>query len=353
MLGKLLPYLAIGLDRRARSLGARRASSSACRSAAASLLLVGALVPLPDRRARPRHLHLGGRAQSQLLATQIAMVVTFLPAFLLSGFMFAIDEHAAAAAGHLLPGAGALLPRGDARHLPQGRRRSTCCGAQGAAHGRSSPCVGPGARGARVPQGARDDAARALEPRRARWCARSCARCSATRGCARMIFVAPIIQLLIFGYAVSTDVRDTRDVRRRPRPHARPRASWSTRSPPRGYFRDRRALATGPRDLVDALDHGRAIARRSRSPRGFAARPRAPARRARCRSWSTAPTRTSPPWRRATPSASCSGYGARARADRAARAPASTCASAPGSTPTSTAATTTCRRWSGMIMLLM
>jgi ABC-2 type transport system permease protein len=30
-------------------------------------------------------------AKSQLLATQIAMLVTFLPAFLLSGFMFAID----------------------------------------------------------------------------------------------------------------------------------------------------------------------------------------------------------------------------------------------------------------------
>jgi ABC-2 type transport system permease protein len=30
-------------------------------------------------------------ARSQLLATQIAMIATFLPAFLLSGFMFAID----------------------------------------------------------------------------------------------------------------------------------------------------------------------------------------------------------------------------------------------------------------------
>lgn len=30
-------------------------------------------------------------ARSQLLATQMAMILTFLPAFLLSGFMFAID----------------------------------------------------------------------------------------------------------------------------------------------------------------------------------------------------------------------------------------------------------------------
>lgn len=30
-------------------------------------------------------------AKSQLLATQLAMILTFLPAFLLSGFMFAIE----------------------------------------------------------------------------------------------------------------------------------------------------------------------------------------------------------------------------------------------------------------------
>jgi ABC-2 type transport system permease protein len=30
-------------------------------------------------------------ARSQVLATQIAMIATFLPAFLLSGFMFSID----------------------------------------------------------------------------------------------------------------------------------------------------------------------------------------------------------------------------------------------------------------------
>jgi ABC-2 type transport system permease protein len=73
----------------------------------------------------------------------------------------------------------------------------------------------------------------------------------------RVIFVAPVLQLLAFGYAVSTDVRDTRlflvD-------HDRTVASRDlveafTAS---GYFRligrsDRSA------DLVDALDYGRAI----------------------------------------------------------------------------------------------
>ena len=72
----------------------------------------------------------------------------------------------------------------------------------------------------------------------------------------RIIFVAPMIQLVIFGYAVSTDVRDTSvflvD-------HDRSRASRElvatlTAS---GYFRivDR---SDRPADLVAALDHGRA-----------------------------------------------------------------------------------------------
>ncbi len=34
---------------------------------------------------------ISARARSQLLATQVAMIATFLPAFLLSGFMFAIE----------------------------------------------------------------------------------------------------------------------------------------------------------------------------------------------------------------------------------------------------------------------
>jgi ABC-2 type transport system permease protein len=76
------------------------------------------------------------------------------------------------------------------------------------------------------------------------------------RGLLRVIFVAPVMQLILFGYAVSTDVRGTATF---VVDHDRSRDSRDlieafTAS---GYFR----LAGGSersRDLVRALDHGRA-----------------------------------------------------------------------------------------------
>jgi len=73
----------------------------------------------------------------------------------------------------------------------------------------------------------------------------------------RVVFVAPLIQLMIFGYAVSTDVRDTRmfvvDHEHTAASRALVEAMTSS-----GYFRvvghsDR------PADLVTAIDHGRAL----------------------------------------------------------------------------------------------
>ena len=59
--------------------------------------------------------------KSQLLASQLAMVATFLPAFLLSGFMFTIANMPAVDPDRHLPRAGAVL-RGDPQgHLPEGR----------------------------------------------------------------------------------------------------------------------------------------------------------------------------------------------------------------------------------------
>src|SRR3990167_2843698 len=73
----------------------------------------------------------------------------------------------------------------------------------------------------------------------------------------RVIFVAPLIQLLVFGYAVSTDIRDTppfivdHDTSRQSRQLIEAFAAS-------GYFavvgRSER-----PADLVSALDHGSAI----------------------------------------------------------------------------------------------
>lgn len=89
VLGKLLPYLVIGLADVVVTtalgvwlFGVPFRGSVAYLMGASALFLVGAL---------GLGLFISAATRSQLLATQLAMVVTFLPAFLLSGFMYAID----------------------------------------------------------------------------------------------------------------------------------------------------------------------------------------------------------------------------------------------------------------------
>lgn len=82
----------------------------------------------------------------------------------------------------------------------------------------------------------------------------------------RIIFVAPLFQLVVFGYAVSTDVRNTATF---VVDHDRSRASRElvdvlTSS---GYFRVK-GRSDRPADLVRALDHGDAIVG-IEIPRGF------------------------------------------------------------------------------------
>ena len=89
VLGKLLPYLVIGLLDVAvtTALGVWLfdvpfRGQLASLMGASTLFLIGAL---------GLGLFISAATRSQLLATQLAMVVTFLPAFLLSGFMYAIE----------------------------------------------------------------------------------------------------------------------------------------------------------------------------------------------------------------------------------------------------------------------
>ena len=73
----------------------------------------------------------------------------------------------------------------------------------------------------------------------------------------RVIFLAPLVQLVVFGYAVSTDVRHTSTLLV---DHDRTQASRELAEllTASGYFRIvERSSRSG--DLVDALDHGRAI----------------------------------------------------------------------------------------------
>jgi len=73
---------------------------------------------------------------------------------------------------------------------------------------------------------------------------------------ARLVIVAPIVQLLVFGYAVSTDVRHTPTI---VLDHDRSRASRELVSAltAGGYF-DVVEMAQRDGDLADALEHGRA-----------------------------------------------------------------------------------------------
>ena len=88
VIGKLLPYLAIGLiDVVVVSIigvvlfGVPFRGNAALLMILATAFLIGAL---------GLGMFISAVAKSQVLATQLAMIVTFLPAFLLSGFMFAI-----------------------------------------------------------------------------------------------------------------------------------------------------------------------------------------------------------------------------------------------------------------------
>ena len=83
-----------------------------------------------------------------------------------------------------------------------------------------------------------------------------------------LLFLAPIFQLLIFGYAVTTDVRNTKTfvVDRDRSVDSRQLIAALTAS---GYFR---VTGTGerPAELIDALDHGDALVGLE-IPRGFSA----------------------------------------------------------------------------------
>lgn len=89
----------------------------------------------------------------------------------------------------------------------------------------------------------------------------------------RLVFVSPLIQLMVFGYAVSTDVRHTRlfvvDHDRTAESRALVESMTSS-----GYFRVV-GRSDRARDLVRALDHGRAIVALE-VPAGYAADLRRP-----------------------------------------------------------------------------
>jgi len=89
VLGKLVPYVVIGMvDVAVTSALGVAIFGVPFRG---SVLLLGGLSLLFMMGALGFGIFISAVARSQMLATQIAMITTFLPAFLLSGFMFSID----------------------------------------------------------------------------------------------------------------------------------------------------------------------------------------------------------------------------------------------------------------------
>jgi ABC-2 type transport system permease protein len=86
--GKLLPYLAIGLFDVAATVTAGVLLFGV--PFEGSILLLGALTTLFLLGALGLGIFISATLKSQVLATQVAMVATFLPAMLLSGFVFDI-----------------------------------------------------------------------------------------------------------------------------------------------------------------------------------------------------------------------------------------------------------------------
>lgn len=89
VLGKLLPYVAIGMVDIALVSGVGVVLFDVPFRGSPALLMVLSLAFVIG--AAGLGMFISAVAGSQLLATQLAMILTFLPAFLLSGFMYAIE----------------------------------------------------------------------------------------------------------------------------------------------------------------------------------------------------------------------------------------------------------------------
>lgn len=88
VLGKLLPYLAIGLLDVAATVACGMAIFGTPMNGSIALLAVYTVLFLTG--ALGLGIFISAAVKSQVLATQVAMLATYLPALLLSGFMFDI-----------------------------------------------------------------------------------------------------------------------------------------------------------------------------------------------------------------------------------------------------------------------
>jgi hypothetical protein len=220
------------------------------------------------------------------------------------------SQHAGGAARNHVHRAGQVLHCGDARRVPEGRRPRGAVGAglsmvlfATVGIGLATPRSASGSRHERTP-GRRLQRVAALVRKELRQIFRD----PKTK---RIVFASPILQLLLFGYAVTTDVHNVATFVVDHDHTAESRALQDALTG--GYFRVV-GRSDRPGDLARALDRGAPWS--ARDPGRLRARPGGGPRAAPCRCWWMARARTRAPWRRATPRASSRSSGSRHAAAR-------------------------------------
>ena len=216
MVGKTLPYLAISLVATAMILVAARVLFGVEIRGSYLHLLVAVLLYLFG--ALGFGLFISTLADTQALAFQAGLHHVDAAGDPALGLHLPDPDHAGAAAAHHLPGARALLPRDPARHHPEGRGPRHLLAA-----GRGARDLRPRRRRAQL--GARSRGGRPEVRVLWRVIVKEFLQLKQDHKMIPVIFVAPVVQVLVFGFAVNTDVThvptvlvDQDQTRRQPRP---------------------------------------------------------------------------------------------------------------------------------------
>ncbi len=140
--------------------------------------------------------------RSQLVAYQMGTLTSFLPAFLLSGFIYGIQNMPVAHPGIYLPGAGAVLRDAAQGYFPERRRLAGVVGGTRFLTGLRRHRVSPG-----QPQNAREGS---MIERLLVLIRKELLQTLRNPRMRAMLILPPIIQLLIFGYAANMDIDNAR-----------------------------------------------------------------------------------------------------------------------------------------------
>ena len=215
------------------------------------LLLCGAIA-LFLIGAQAQGLLISTIAETQQVAFQVALLSSFLPTMILSGFIFPISSMPTVVQVDHAHRPGALLPRRAARDRAEGRgHRGVLAGHGGARRSSRPSCSALASLRLGRAVDVRADEARPSSD------AEGAARARQDPRLFGIVILAPIIQLNVLGYAATTDVKDMPiAIVDADRSTAEPRAGPPVRSV--RQFQDRRRCQARPSEIDPYLDRGEA-----------------------------------------------------------------------------------------------